>query len=93
MTATLPPLPARLIHADADGFLQAALAYWRSQASATQWGIDASALEQFDSSVLAVLLGLRRALLAQGATLNVHGLPPRLRGLATLYGVAELLPA
>lgn len=93
MPSTLPPLPSRLTHADADGFLQASLTDWRGQPAAEQWGVDASALQQFDSSALAVLLGLRRALLAQGATLTVQGLPPRLRDLATLYGVAELLPA
>ena len=92
MSNALPALPSRLIHADADGFLQASLSHWRGQPAAAQWCVDASALQQFDSSVLAVLLGLRRALLAQGAALTVQGLPPRLRDLATLYGVAELLP-
>lgn len=93
MLPTLPPLPSRLMHADADGFLQASLSHWRAQPAAAQWGVDASALQQFDSSVLAVLLALRRALLAQGATLTVQGLPARLRALANLYGVADLLPA
>ena len=93
MPSTLPPLPSRLIHADADGFLQTSLKHWQAQPPAALWQVDASALQRFDSSALAVLLGLRRALLAQGATLTVHGLPPRLRDLANLYGVAELLPA
>lgn len=93
MSSLLPPMPPRLIHADADRFLRDSLSHWRSQPSAAQWAVDASALQQFDSSALAVLLGLRRALLAQGAQLQVNGLPPRLRELATLYGVAELLPA
>ena len=93
MPSILPPLPSRLIHADADGFLQMSLSHWRSSPSADQWCIDASALERFDSSSLAVLLGLRRALLATGARLTVQGLPERLRDLAILYGVAELLPA
>jgi phospholipid transport system transporter-binding protein len=93
MPAALPALPERLIHADADRFLQASLAHCQTQPAAAQWSVDASALQQFDSSVLAVLLALRRALLAQGAVLVVHGLPTRLRELATLYGVAELLPA
>ena len=93
MLSFLPPLPSRLIHADADGFLQASLSHWQGSPSADQWYVDASALEQFDSSALAVLLGLRRALLVKGARLTVNGLPERLRDLATLYGVAELLPA
>ncbi len=54
---------------------------------------DASALETFDSSALAVLLACRRAALAAGKTFSVQGLPPRLRQLATLYGVAALVPA
>ena len=53
---------------------------------------DASALQTFDSSALAVLLECRRGALAAGKTFSVQGLPPRLRQLATLYGVAELIP-
>ena len=54
---------------------------------------DASALTRFDSSVLAVLLDCRREALARGKRFSVKGLPPRLRVLAGLYGVAQLLPA
>jgi phospholipid transport system transporter-binding protein len=54
---------------------------------------DASALARFDSSALAVLLDCRREALARGKSFSVKGLPPRLRVLAGLYGVAELLPA
>ena len=54
---------------------------------------DASPLERFDSSALSVLLDCRREALALGKTFSVKGLPPRLRVLAGLYGVAELLPA
>lgn len=54
---------------------------------------DASALVQFDSATLSVLLACRREAHRQGKTLVVKGLPERLRTLATLYGVAELLPA
>ena len=54
---------------------------------------DASALRTFDSSALAVLLDCRREALAHGMTFAVHGMPARLRDLALLYGVGELLPA
>jgi phospholipid transport system transporter-binding protein len=54
---------------------------------------DASALQRFDSSTLAVLLDCRREALALGKTFSVRQMPPRLRELASLYGVAELLPA
>ena len=53
---------------------------------------DASALLRFDSSALAVLLDCRREALVLGKTFAVKGLPSRLRVLAGLYGVAELLP-
>jgi phospholipid transport system transporter-binding protein len=54
---------------------------------------DASALARFDSSALSVLLDCRREALALGKTFSVKGLPSRLRVLAGLYGVADLLPA
>ena len=54
---------------------------------------DASALTSFDSSALAVLLECRREAQAMGKTFSVRGLPTRLRSLAALYGVGELLPA
>jgi phospholipid transport system transporter-binding protein len=53
--------------------------------------VDASALSRFDSSALAVLLQLRRDALALGKSFGVRGLPVQFRGLAGLYGVAELL--
>lgn len=52
---------------------------------------DASALQQFDSSALAVLLECRREALAQGKDLAVVNMPARLRELAAVYGVSELL--
>lgn len=54
--------------------------------------VDASELKQFDSSALAVLLGLRRACLRARKSFAVRGLTPHLRELAGLYGVDELLP-
>nr|WP_256387525.1 STAS domain-containing protein [Polaromonas sp. A23] len=53
---------------------------------------DAGALVTFDSSALAVLLACRREALAAGKTFSVLALPARLRQLAGLYGVEELLP-
>ncbi len=91
----LPPLPARLIHADAVGYLSDCEAALRAQPQPanTVFSLDASALIDFDSSALAVLLGLRRRVLKAGAQLQLTGAPPQLRDLATLYGVSELLPA
>jgi phospholipid transport system transporter-binding protein len=54
---------------------------------------DAGALTEFDSSALAILLECRREALAAGKSFSVRGAPPRLRQLAGLYGVADLIPA
>jgi phospholipid transport system transporter-binding protein len=59
----------------------------------TKIAVDASALKQFDSSALAVLLELRRQALAAGKTFGVTGQSQRLQDLAGLYGVAQLLGA
>ena len=53
--------------------------------------LDAQALQDFDSSALAVLLELRRACLRLGKQLTIEGAPVRLMHLATLYGVRALL--
>jgi phospholipid transport system transporter-binding protein len=53
--------------------------------------LDASALVQFDSSALAVILACRRAVLARGAQLRVTGLPERAQALAKVYGLSALL--
>jgi phospholipid transport system transporter-binding protein len=54
--------------------------------------VDASALEHFDSSALAVLLDARRESLARGMSFAVTRMPARLRALAALYGVDGLMP-
>ena len=91
MPATLT-LPAQLTPPQARAVLEALLQALRTQTQA-QWVCDASALQVFDSSALAVLLECRRHALAAGKTFAVRALPPALAGMATLYGVAELLPA
>lgn len=53
--------------------------------------LDAAPLQQFDSSALALILGLRRHCQAHGRSMQVQGLSERLLGLAKLYGVAELV--
>ena len=44
-------------------------------------------------AALAVLLALRREALQQGKAFAIAALPQRLADLASLYGIAELLPA
>ncbi len=53
--------------------------------------IDAAALTQFDTAALALLLHARRAAKAAGRGFEVLGAPPKLRKLAQLYGVEDLL--
>ena len=84
-------LPAELMHTQASACLQTLLRGLASEASA-KVVVDAAALQRFDSSALAVLLELRRQCLAAGKGLVVCGLPSRLRDLAGLYGIGELLP-
>ncbi|MEY4766082.1 MAG: hypothetical protein RI907_2755 [Pseudomonadota bacterium] len=53
--------------------------------------VDGSALRQFDSSALAVLLECQRMARAKGRAFAVQSLPARLTELARLYGVDGLL--
>jgi len=85
-------LPARLLHDDAPACLRM-LQQGMTATTESSAVVDASALTQFDSSAIAVLLECRREASAAGRPFSVKGLPPRLRELASLYGVAGLLPA
>jgi phospholipid transport system transporter-binding protein len=62
-----------------------------ASSAATVLSLDAGTLQHFDSSVLALLLQLRRQAQARGVRVDVRDLPPRLVALARLYGVADLL--
>ncbi len=53
--------------------------------------IDAAALQQFDSSALAVLLELRRECARLGKQFLLQSMPQRLSDLARLYGIDALL--
>lgn len=82
-------LPSVLTHAVA-----AQLARGLKQAVLAEPGevvADASALQQFDSSALALLLECRRLALGGGKAFSVQGVPERLLRLASVYGVAELI--
>ena len=80
--ASLEQAPALLREVDA------ALA----AAGAQALQIDASALAEFDTSAVALLLHAQREAHTRGTTLRVVGAPPKLLELARLYGVDELLP-
>jgi phospholipid transport system transporter-binding protein len=85
-------LPVELTHAQAAACCRMLAQALRSDPEKAVVA-DAAALTRFDSSALAVLLECRREALALGKAFAVARLPERLRELATLYGVAELLPA
>jgi phospholipid transport system transporter-binding protein len=53
--------------------------------------IDASALQEFDTATIALLMQARRLAQAAGRSFEVHGAPAKLVQLAALYGVEELL--
>ena len=84
-------LPERLTVADAGRVLAELRAALAAQAG-ERVAVDAAALQQFDSSALALLLELRRELQRGGRQLQVLNWPARLRDLVAAYGVAELFP-
>jgi phospholipid transport system transporter-binding protein len=53
--------------------------------------LSAAELKDFDSSALSLLLSAARQCSEQGATLKLNDAPEKLRELARVYGVAELL--
>ena len=91
-------LPAKATLADADALLSALDSALNSAlnsapaAGGATLRIDASALQHFDTSLVAVLLHVRRAAQAAGGTIEIVGAPPKLADLAQLYGVESLLP-
>ncbi len=85
-------LPAELTHQSAGACLKRLVTELGSEGGAGVV-IDAKALNRFDSSALAVLLAVRRQCQATGKTFAVSDMPSRLRDLAGVYGVAELVPA
>ena len=88
---TVLVLPADLTHAQATASARMLVQALDAEAGPDVL-IDAVALEHFDSSALAVLLECRRAALVRHKTFAVKALPTRLRALAALYGIADLLP-
>ena len=84
-------LPAVLTHAEASSFTLKLAQEVSNQAAEVV--VDASALRQFDSSALAVLLECRRKALAVDKAFSVWAAPARLIQLAGVYGVKELIPA
>ena len=92
----LPALPTALTHLHADAYVRACQVVFSSESGhglTGMWLIDASQLQDFDSSALAALLEVSRLIHRAGGGLQMVGMPQRLRDLSALYGVSELLPA
>jgi len=86
-------LPAEVTQANAPAVLaqlQATLQSLMKEEDAVV-EMDASALQQFDSSVLAVLMAVRRMTHKQKGKWQVRGSSDRLMRLADVYGVKRLL--
>jgi phospholipid transport system transporter-binding protein len=80
------------MQAQAQSVADGLVAALRTQVAQGHEGVlDASSLQQFDSSALAVVLACRRAVLGLGGVFRVTGLPARAQALAKVYGVTELL--
>ena len=87
-------LPATATLAEADTLLLALTSALKAAAPAVgvSLRIDASALQHFDTSLVALLLHTRRAAQAGGGAVEIVGAPAKLADLARLYGVESLLP-
>jgi len=81
-------LPHRLTLAEASAVL-ASLSMPAQQEKT--WRVDGSALAEFDTAALSVLLELQRRAVQQGAQVEIQEAPAKLCQLATLYGVDALL--
>jgi phospholipid transport system transporter-binding protein len=85
------PLPSVLTHGQAMACHVSMVRNWPLHSECSEVWVDASALQQFDSSALAVLLFCRRKAEKTGQTLKLIDAPARLVQLARLYGVADWL--
>lgn len=88
MSSAAVALPASVTMGDASVALRAIEA---ALAVGGDLALDASALQNVDTSAVALLLQARRLAQARGVGFSLHGAPPKLVALARLYGVASLL--
>ncbi|MCC7006713.1 MAG: STAS domain-containing protein [Ottowia sp.] len=80
-------LPIRLTRSDASSLLEQGLVV----IAQGERVFDARALQQFDSTALAVMLAWRRASCARGEPLAFIHLPEKLVSLSQAYGVEAIL--
>jgi phospholipid transport system transporter-binding protein len=84
-------LPATLTLAQASDTLRMLAQSLRADPAPTL-RMDAAALQDFDTSAVAVLLECRRLADAWGKGFELSGVPAQLTELVRLYGVESLLP-
>jgi len=77
----------RIVNANAAALLQSGEAAIRGGDAS----IDLSSVQRCDSSAVALVLAWERVARAGGLKLQLQGVPPSLRSLATLYGVDSLI--
>jgi phospholipid transport system transporter-binding protein len=88
MPSTTVQLPEKLTMREGRATLASVLP--KIQASSVT-ELDASHLKVLDSAAIALLLACQREARTQGRKLHIVGVPEKLRKLAQLYGVDELL--
>lgn len=84
-------LPNRLTHADAMAGFDAMALQVAQLPPGSPVVLSGRALQVFDSSALGVLLALRRLADKAGRAFEFREVPPRLVGLANLYGAGAWL--
>lgn len=84
-------LPATLTAREARDTLRMLRQALKSESGDGAVVVDASRLQQLDSSALGVLLEIDRLAKAWGRAFAVRSPPPKLQALARLYGVDTLL--
>ena len=84
-------LPANVTAAEANDTRRLLAQALKAEGEAGAVVVDASNLQRFDSSALAVLLECQRAAQAWGKPFELRGAPAKLAALARLYGVDVLL--
>jgi phospholipid transport system transporter-binding protein len=84
-------LPANVTAVEANDTRRLLVQALKAEGGAGAVVVDASNLQRFDSSALAVLLECQRAAQARGKPFELRAAPAKLAALARLYGVDVLL--
>jgi len=86
-------LPAVVDHENVQAILEQGLSVLGKLSAGDQLSVDCSKLTQFDSSALSLVMGLVREAQCKSVSIILEKVPEKLRSLAQVYGVAELVVA